>query len=152
MNKIKCWTGKCGALVVNELPNGIVSPKLSKESAKFYGGDYLIFESASDSTMRTTARALGLEFVEHIPTSKAKFLGAKEVAEVLQVKKEAVYLAVKRNELPKPIQLGVRLSRWLESEVTAIINARIAGKSSTEIKALVIQLEAQRLNACEVNA
>ena len=63
MNKIKCWTGKCGALVVNELPNGIVSPK-----------------------------------------------------------------------------------------VTAIINARIAGKSSTEIKALVIQLEAQRLNACEVNA
>ena len=87
-----------------------------------------------------------------LSTSKAHLMGIYEVGEYLQVKKAAVYSLIKRNELPKPIKFGVRVSRWLESEVTAIVNARIAGKSSTEIKALVIQLEAKRLNACEVNA
>lgn len=87
-----------------------------------------------------------------LSTSKAHLLGIKEVGERLHVKNAAVYSAIKRNELTKPIKFGLRVSRWLESEVTAIVNARIAGKSSTEIKALVIQLEAQRLNACEVNA
>ena len=45
---------------------------------------------------------------------------------------------------PSPVKLGERLSVWLQSEVTAIMNARIAGNSNDEIKALVIKLEAQR--------
>jgi hypothetical protein len=41
--------------------------------------------------------------------------------------------------------LGERISGWLESEVTAIMSARIAGKSETEIKELVLSLENQRM-------
>lgn len=66
--------------------------------------------------------------------------------------KSSLYASISHGKFTRPIKLGERSSAWLESEVTAIINARIAGKSSTEIKALVLQLEAKRLNACEVNA
>ena len=48
---------------------------------------------------------------------------------------------------PSPVKLGERLSVWLQSEVTAIMNARIAGNSNEDIKALVLELEAARKNA-----
>ena len=74
------------------------------------------------------------------------------VTERTATPKSTLYASVARGQFTRPIKLGERSSAWLESEVTAIVNARIAGKSSTEIKALVVQLEAKRLNACEVNA
>ena len=74
------------------------------------------------------------------------------VTERTATPKSSLYASISHGEFTRPIKLGERSSAWLESEVTAIINARIAGKSSDEIKALVIQLEAQRLNACEVAA
>jgi prophage regulatory protein len=45
---------------------------------------------------------------------------------------------------PSPVKLGERLSVWLQSEVTAIMNARIAGISNDELKDLVKELEAAR--------
>lgn len=87
-----------------------------------------------------------------LSTSKTHLVGINAVGEHLNVQKAAVYSAIRRGELTQPIKFGNRVSRWLQSEVTAIVNARIAGKSIDEIKALVLQLEAQRLNACEVNA
>ena len=74
------------------------------------------------------------------------------VTERISMPKSSVYASVAKGEFTRPIKLGERSSAWLESEVTTIINARIAGKTSAEIKALVLELEAQRLNACEVNA
>ena len=92
--------------------------------------------NTSQSTSPTTPRLMRINAVtERISTPKSSF-----------------YASVAKGEFTRPIKLGERSSAWLESEVTAIINARIAGKSSDEIKALVIQLEAQRLNACEVAA
>ena len=61
--------------------------------------------------------------------------------------KSSIYAAMAKGEFPHPIKLGERMVAWLQSEVTAIINARIAGKSNDEIKALVIELEAARKNA-----
>lgn len=74
------------------------------------------------------------------------------VTERTATPKSSLYASISHGEFTRPIKLGERSSAWLESEVTAIINARIAGKSTAEIKALVIELEAQRLNACEVAA
>ena len=84
------------------------------------------------------------------PTPRLMRINA--VTERTATPKSSLYALIGNGEFTRPIKLGERSSAWLESEVTAIINARIAGKSSDEIKALVIQLEAQRLNACEVAA
>ena len=95
---------------------------------------------------------------QQINTSQSKSLTTPRlmrinaVTERTATPKPSLYASIGRGEFTRPIKIGERSSAWLESEVTAIINARIAGKSSTEIKALVVQLEAKRLNACEVNA
>ena len=61
--------------------------------------------------------------------------------------KSSVYAAIAKGLFTSPIKIGERMSAWLQSEITAINNARIAGKSNDEIKALVIELEAARKNA-----
>ena len=92
---------------------------------------------------------------QQINTSQSKSLTTPRlmrinaVTERIATPKSSFYASVAKGEFTRPIKLGERSSAWLESEVTAIVNARIAGKSSAEIKALVVQLEAQRLNACE---
>ncbi|UZR27875.1 helix-turn-helix transcriptional regulator [Methylococcus mesophilus] len=44
---------------------------------------------------------------------------------------------------PKPIKLGVS-SRWPSDEIDALVRARIAGKSTDEIRELVRQLHEAR--------
>lgn len=44
----------------------------------------------------------------------------------------------------KPVKIGRRMSGWPDSEVAALNQARIAGKSDAEIKALVRRLELAR--------
>ena len=45
---------------------------------------------------------------------------------------------------PRAIKLSERVSVWLQSEITAFLNARIAGISNDELKDLVKELEAAR--------
>jgi prophage regulatory protein len=52
---------------------------------------------------------------------------------------------VKKGLFTRPIKLGERISGWLETEVVAIMGARIAGKSEAQIKELVLSLENQRV-------
>ncbi len=46
---------------------------------------------------------------------------------------------------PIPIKLGARKNAWIASEIAALSQARIAGKSDEEIKKLVEQLHAARV-------
>lgn len=55
-----------------------------------------------------------------------------------------IYGAIKAGLFTKPVQIGMRSVGWPEAEVQAINSARIAGKSETEIRALVVQLHAKR--------
>ena len=48
---------------------------------------------------------------------------------------------------PKAVQLGPRSVGWPEDEVQAIVSARIAGKSTDEIRTLVEKLMAARKSA-----
>lgn len=68
----------------------------------------------------------------------------KEIKAQTHIPASTVYFHIREGLFPKPIKIGERMSAWLQSEVDAIINARIAGKSENEIKELVKQLEAQR--------
>lgn len=61
------------------------------------------------------------------------------------ISKSLVYMLIGDNLLPKPIKIaGGRPSRWLKSELDAILAAQIAGKSKDDIRALVADLHAKR--------
>ena len=78
-----------------------------------------------------------------LPTPK--ILRMKQIREQTGVPPSTIYDHIGKGLFVHPIKLGERISGWLESEVTAIMAARIAGKSETEIKALVQSLENDRV-------
>jgi len=61
--------------------------------------------------------------------------------------RSACYLQIARGLMTRPVRLGDRAVGWPASEIEAINAARIAGKSDDEIRALVRQLEAARIQA-----
>ncbi len=54
------------------------------------------------------------------------------------------YADINAGLFPKPVKIGRRMSGWPESEVAAINTAKIAGKTDSEIRALVRRLELAR--------
>ncbi len=58
--------------------------------------------------------------------------------------RSTIYLRIAQGLWTKPISLGGRAVGWPSNEITAINAARIAGKSDTEIRELVLQLEQAR--------
>ncbi len=58
--------------------------------------------------------------------------------------RSTIYRKIKKGLFTKPVQIGGERVAWPANEVMAINQARIAGKSDEEIKALVIELEAAR--------
>lgn len=84
---------------------------------------------------------------QNVTSNYSQLLRLALVSQQTAMPKSSVYAAIAKGLFTSPIKLGERASAWLQSEVTAIINARIAGKSNDEIKALVIELEAKRKNA-----
>lgn len=62
----------------------------------------------------------------------------------LGVSRSTFYLQIAEGLITKPVQIGARAVGWPSNEIEAILNARIAGKTQPEIKALVKELESQR--------
>lgn len=58
--------------------------------------------------------------------------------------RSTLYLRISQGLWTKPVSLGERAVGWPADEVAAINAARIAGKSDTEIRALVERLHAAR--------
>ena len=54
------------------------------------------------------------------------------------------YADVREGLLPPPVKLGRRASGWVASEIAAVQQARISGKTEEEIKTLVRSLVEQR--------
>lgn len=59
--------------------------------------------------------------------------------------RSTIYRKIKRGLFSKPVHIGGDRVAWPANEVTAINQARIAGKSDAEIKQLVIELETARV-------
>jgi len=64
--------------------------------------------------------------------------------EVGEKSNSGIYQKVRDGLFPRPVRIGQRAVGWPDYEVRAICNARIAGKSDAEIRALVIELHARR--------
>lgn len=62
----------------------------------------------------------------------------------LGVSRSTIYANIKNGLFIKPIRLGERSVGWPSTEVQTLINARVSGKTDSEIKTLVAQLESQR--------
>ncbi|WP_161866811.1 helix-turn-helix transcriptional regulator [Pseudomonas yangonensis] len=58
--------------------------------------------------------------------------------------RSTLYLRIKQRLMTPPVKLGERVAAWPADEVEAINAARIAGKTTEEIRELVTQLEQQR--------
>jgi prophage regulatory protein len=58
--------------------------------------------------------------------------------------RSTIYLRIAQGEFSKPVSLGGRAVGWPASEVVALNAARIAGKSNSEVRDLVMKLEAAR--------
>lgn len=74
-----------------------------------------------------------------------KILRMKQIRAQFNIPPSTIYDHIERGIFMRPIKFGERISRWLESECVAIMSARIAGKSETDIKDLVQSLENQRV-------
>ncbi|HEY5177573.1 MAG TPA: AlpA family phage regulatory protein [Terriglobales bacterium] len=61
--------------------------------------------------------------------------------------RSTIYLRIAQGVFPKPVSLGGRAVGWPASEVAALNAARISGKSDSEIRDLVVKLEAARKTA-----
>jgi prophage regulatory protein len=61
--------------------------------------------------------------------------------------RSTVYMMIQNGLWTRQVNLGARAVAWPEREVRALIDARIAGRSDDEIRALVVALEASRREA-----
>ena len=69
---------------------------------------------------------------------------APQVKQDHGLKNSTFYKLIQNGEFVPPIRIAARSVAWPSNESDAIKAARIAGKSTDEIKALVKQLVAQR--------
>ena len=71
-------------------------------------------------------------------------LRRKQVEAETGYARSTIYLRISQGLFIKPVSLGARAVGFPAGEVTALNAARIAGKSETEIRALVARLQAAR--------
>jgi Predicted transcriptional regulator len=72
------------------------------------------------------------------------FLRLPAVMNATGLSRASVYLRIKQGLMPAPVKLGERAVAWPASEISAINAARIAGKTTDEIRTIVANLERQR--------
>ena len=75
----------------------------------------------------------------------ARLLRFETVQAVTGDSRTSHYEKIKRGLMTRAVKISERASAWPAHEIYAINTARIAGKSDAVIRALVAELQAQRL-------
>ena len=78
------------------------------------------------------------------PPGQFSFLRIPIVLKRRGVSRSAHYADIKAGLFPKPVPIGLRAVAHPDYEVDALNAATIAGRSASEIRALVLRLEAAR--------
>ncbi|MCR9145819.1 MAG: AlpA family phage regulatory protein [Rhodobacteraceae bacterium] len=71
---------------------------------------------------------------------RAKMLPTRATMEATGFSRPYLYALMKDGLFPRPVKWGDKFSVWPEDEVYAVINARVAGRTSDEIRELVTEL------------
>ncbi len=77
---------------------------------------------------------------KQIQTTALTIIRRKQVEARTGLSRSTIYLHISQGLWTRPISLGTRAVGWPEHEVAAINAARIAGKSTVEIRELVRKL------------
>lgn len=77
-------------------------------------------------------------------SSALEILRRPAVEKISGQPRSTLYLKIKQGLWTTPVRLGMRAVGWPSNECQHLIAARIAGKSDSEIKALVVSLQAAR--------
>jgi prophage regulatory protein len=72
-------------------------------------------------------------------------LRLRAVREITGLSRSGIYAKIAAGEFPQPVNLGARAVGWPEHEVQAINAARIAGKSTDDIRSLIAAMKAERV-------
>lgn len=76
---------------------------------------------------------------------RAKMLPTRATIEATGFSRPYLYAVMKDGLFPRPVQWGDQFSVLPEDEVYAVVNARAAGRTNDEVRALVTELvEARR--------
>jgi prophage regulatory protein len=81
--------------------------------------------------------------------SPERILRCADVLNRRGVGRSTMYADVAVGLFPSPVRIGKRSVGWPESEVDALVRARVAGKSTDQIRTLVKALEGKRQFACD---
>ncbi len=73
-------------------------------------------------------------------------LRRKQVEAESGYSRSTIYLRISQGLWPKPVAIGARSVGWPAGEVAALNAARIAGKTEADIRRLVADLHADRVN------
>lgn len=68
-----------------------------------------------------------------------------EVQRLTGLSRSSIYSHAASGLLPKPVKIGARSIAWPSDELSAVINARRAGRDDDGIRLLVIGLERARV-------
>lgn len=67
-------------------------------------------------------------------SNQERLIRAKQVFSLVGLPKSSVYARIKEGTFPSPVNLGPRAVAWIESEVRAWIDARIAESRGAVIR------------------
>ena len=80
-----------------------------------------------------------------------KLLRLPEVLSITGLKKTTHYRLIQEGLIPPPVMAGIRSVAWPESEIKAITEARIEGRTLGEIRELVVSLVEARKSQALIN-
>ena len=63
-----------------------------------------------------------------MPEKTERFLRLAEVQRRVPYSRSTIYQLINRGEFPRPISIGARAVAWLESDIDAWIEARVANR------------------------
>lgn len=93
----------------------------------------------------------GIHIRAGVAASRVRMQRLPEVLGETGKKKSSHYQDIKDGIFTPPVSMGCRCSAWPDYEVQAIIAARIAGKTTDEVRQLVKQLiEIRKMGSREV--
>ena len=81
-----------------------------------------------------------------------QLLRIKQICGRMGLSRSTVYELMDRGELPRVVRVTSRSVCLPEHEIEAVLAARLAGRSSEEIRALVGRLESARTSCPEVRS
>lgn len=78
------------------------------------------------------------------------FLKLPQVSTITGRSRSKIYADIKAHTFPAPVRLGARSVAWVDHEINTWIQAKIAGQTDEELKALVASLEAARQTSVSI--